>query len=413
MKPTQKKSECAIIDYANQSFSADDIISFLNSKTQTAIKIIKQSVIENMLCITIPKHDFAQVIQQNGKSYNGIPLLISPMEYGKHRNEMPIISKYFHDHFYNDYLDLSDSKDRGFPMNLNYYKDFQFTLFYLGAISRRENAKIVKLNLDKNNIHRSSSLKYVKTYLPFIQSISLKNNEIADQEILDHLKQEGINILINDNDNDFDYYSEEEQEEEEEEGYDQEEEIPKNDMYHQAIPEESFRSLDHTPAPSTVKYERKEIYDFVNAFNESFIKFSNMRDFYSDDAFFSITFPQLSRHSILSDLFSNNSNLRFNSNPVQIFGSDKIEEFIDEKFKTNFEVSNLDFHVQFVSKIFFAVIITGTFSSKLSTNQPLLFSRSLVVIGKNGYLMITNDNISFYPKEPDQGRNKGKFQKRY
>lgn len=200
-----------------------------------------------------------------------------------------------------------------------------------------------------------------------------------------------------DNDTDKGGYNEEEEEEE-----DEYQKLKKGDLldqHHQAAPSKSYRSLDHTPAQSMVnpEYKVKEVHPFIDAFIKYYNENSTyLPEFYTQDAAFSLTFKKVPRDSVVAVLFEDNRNLFYHQRKQPVLGGNAILTFLQSKFRKGSNLTEKSRKIQFVSDLFFAVNIYGTMDIYKDENDMLTvnFAKTLVVIGKNGKLLITNDHLA-------------------
>ena len=216
----------------------------------------------------------------------------------------------------------------------------------------------------------------------------------------------------NDEEEENDDENDDEEEEDEDDDDDDEEEDDDNeyerlkegdDENHSAAPDkdvlDKIKKIDFTPVKSSIdpNFRSKEVYPFIDAFimayndNSSFLP-----EFYTEDAVFSLTFKKMPRNSEVSALFEDNRNMKFHPKIPPVSGGQNILDFLKTKFGRGSELEATDKHVQFVSRLLFAVNIKGTINLYKTDGEMKTVKcvKTLVVIGRGGKLLIANDHLA-------------------
>jgi hypothetical protein len=125
--------------------------------------------------------------------------------------------------------------------------------------------------------------------------------------------------------------------------------------------------------------------------------------FYADDACFSLFFGKLGGE--WGHLFASNRNLtmRRGGDIPQIYGSSAIIGKLGTLFEDGLKLRNVTTHIVVVCDLFYAVSMYGVLSIK---TKNLAMMRSMVVIGHNRRLFITNDVISLRYDQGIRARSK-------
>lgn len=419
-RPTQNydKPNSVIIDYSKK-FESSEVENFLISELQ--IQPLKSSERDNMLCLSLKKDDCNKVLNFNGHAYKGVTLFISFIDFKTFQQTMSTLISYFIKHTKGKTIDLSNSHDNSFPLNLNYVKHFQFALFTLAVYARDSNFDITKIDLNNNNISSIKPLENANVFLPSLKVISLIGNNLDpnSEAILSKLHSKHIRTIINNQDDDnteqsgdddqnensqYDDegngYDEEEMEEEggyeENSQYDDEDLRKGDDENFKAAPSKSFVALNHAPiyTPKIFDYG-PQLLPFIDGFLDVYKRNENeLTTFYTTDAIFSLTFPKMKGTSPLSSLFTINRNLAiFKPKFSQVSGGHAILGLLRQYFPNGFNITRSEISYQLVKSTFLGVTISGEVEI---LSQPLKFAKSLVVIGKNEKFFISNDNLALF-----------------
>ncbi|OHT08850.1 hypothetical protein TRFO_22517 [Tritrichomonas foetus] len=194
----QRENSDIVIDYSRSDFAPDDVVNFLKNELHNEnLNIIHQSTFHGFLCLSVSKEDGTSIIRLNGRSFNNVPLFIAQVAFGRLRENVKNVLEFIRAKIQSgNTIDLSNLREGNFPLNMNYFGDVIFTCFCAGVVARRDHLRIQKVNFDDNGLKNASALSYIKTYLPNIEEISLRNNPLdPNEKVLQNLKNSRIRII--------------------------------------------------------------------------------------------------------------------------------------------------------------------------------------------------------------------------
>jgi hypothetical protein len=311
------------------------------------------------------------VVNLNGRQYSGITLFIcryDPTAYGP---ILPALRSYFESHFDGTTVDLSNLRANSFPLNLSYFRDFEFCLCFLAATFRRTGKSVTILNLESNKIRNLNALDQVRIFLPTLQAVRIGGNPIDDAHSAQRLQQNAGIQIITDLDSDSGI-------------------------------SDSVESFSATVSAPTVADARIEC---LTPFVEHLIKLSSSdiaqtSALYATDACFSVLCGKLS--SEWHQLFPGNRNLTHAAAHAipQVTGASAIARHLKSLFPTGIRIEGLVIRASVVSNLFYSVNLYGTATAD---GRSLEMMRALVVVGRDGRLQIANDVLSLrYPERTER-----------
>lgn len=400
-KPQRDKNEMTVvIDCMGKEFQDNEILDFLHQQVSKREQITptpqKTTKINNILYALYSNiKETNAMIQLNGITYQDTKLFISNINFTKLKDELDKITTYFKTHYHreNQSIDLSDLRGNKVALNLNYVHDMEFGMFYLGALTRQNRIPVKIINLSNNNIHHLNGMDQVRVYFPFLATIILSNNPVEDEsEISKFLSGYDVQLTPStsapaQNKPPINFA----QQTQPEPVFNVEEDEA------QEIPDIMKHSIDMTPKiPDLPVFEDSRINDIKplidHIISTSKTNIGMLESIYDQNAVFSLTFPTASGNSPLKKLFSMNRNLTFpKCHSVQVFTTPKV---IVSNLSKNFP-QGLDCQVEqqkfvVIKDQFFA----GTVHGKLILEgHNFRFSRSLLIIGKDGKLLVLNDHL--------------------
>jgi hypothetical protein len=286
------------------------------------------------------------------------------------------LRQHFKTHLNGTTMDLSNLSASSLHLQLNYYRDLDFLICFLGASIRRTGQRIEVLSLENNRIRKCEALTRIKIYLPDLRTLKMGGNAIEDPSPLDRLAHRARIEVVTD------AAAPAESPDESDDADEQSVEESDSDKPEASVPAISSPADD----PRTLCV--KPWLDRLIAQSETDIRGTG--SFYAEDACFSIFFGKLGME--WGHLFASNRNLKMRGTGVpQICGKEEISEKLGTLFEGGFRLLNVTTRVGVVSGLFYAVSMYGIASINA---KNLAMMRSMVVVGHNRRLFITNDVIS-------------------
>jgi hypothetical protein len=379
-----------LIDYAGAPLDESALLDFLHSAAPSPPVPKNVSSSEKLIRVTYnTKQEMESVIHQTGQQFENVTIFICQYDPSTYDPMLRSLRQHFKTHLTGRTMDLSDVSGSSLRLHLNYYRDLDFLICFLGVTLRRGKKTVEILSLENNRIRKIEALSRIKIYLPELKVLRLGGNEIEDEEQLDNLRRSAeIEIKVEKEEE-----RESENEAEGEEEGDEEEDDP-------GRREELAHSVVWTPArsahPAPVVVAEDPRIACVKPWIDRLIaqSASNIRQtasFYVEDACFSMLFGKLGRE--WAHLFPLNRNLTVprGSKVQQIWGNQEIAEKLGELFENGFTLENVTTRVAVVCDLFYAVTI---FATAIIDGKTLAMMRSMVVVGHNRRLFIANDVIS-------------------
>ena len=392
----------AIIDCGGD-YNEDDLIDFLNGLSEerynTKLNFVNKSSIQGMFCLLFSNHrDLKHLLELNGAKFNGRNLFITQLFWEKYTSQLEPLKKYFMDHYESGVFDFTDMQKNFSKLFFKYYPDFQFLLFYLGVLIRRDSLKCSTVDFTRNNIPQLSLFRNINVFLPKLKKLILDKNPISNTDEISSILP-GITVKYNSltfggdqyelDENGYpdvtkskrEYSDENESEESERNQY-----SSRNYSDHSNYSEDSDQEEEKEPKESQLSEIKSFLLDFLAQSKDSL---SSIHSFYSSNAAYSFLIRSIHAGEDLFQLKDFNQNLAYQSPKSSVTVGDvnialKQYSIFDGSF--DFDIETM--HCNKVENLFYVVTMNGKVQIK---GNSFHLDRTLTLVGENGILLISND----------------------
>ena len=301
-----------------------------------------------------------------GRDFEGNVILVSRFLKDKHMNLIKDVVEYMGNHYDADekLIDFSSLRENRLKLNLNFYIEMEFCLFVLGVAARHHGVEVEVLDISNNNIHNLSSCQNIRVFLPSLRKLVASGNPISKFPRFGEEVELVADGFANQGGQDVDPGTVE---------------IMSHGLEWKSARKDAAERAPQQKAAAPVDPRVGCLEPFLDYFVKvSDGQWSNLAGCYTQDACFSLLAGKLNKDSFGS-IFKYISNRAFKNTNVVFTGRNDVRDKQKEIFPDG-------------------VKMTGTIT--IAGNE-LQFIRSLVVVGRDGRLQISNDNLSL--RAPPRG----------
>jgi len=362
-----EKEKIGIVIDSGHDFDQEGLCSFIRNEIKKRMKEEKEIEFQKnkseLICLASDNRINKTILKLNGIKYNEQKLYITEYNFDKYPGISKNLKLYFKNHYNDGDEDLQSLSSSFSEINLNYFRDFQYVMYLLGAESRKHQIEIKSINLSSNNIKKTDYFSVISVFLPDLTSIKLNGNGIPVEELSSSFMS-SYNVEFN------------------------------GKTYNENFEDQSTDEDDVQVIPPATAHLS---YPEIDMFMEYYLlaaakKIESIGDLYADDAQFAFYFPKVPSGSPLFSLFENNYNYALKSR-APIRGKKAIIEILKSLFPNNFLPAINNNSVNLVDGIFYSVTISGT-TSICSTE--VCFIRTIIIVGIDGQLKISNDTFGIF-----------------
>jgi hypothetical protein len=362
-----------MVDYCGLPLDESSVLDFLHSEVESdsppSPEIVADPSPDRLLRVTYSsKSDMDAVVKLNGRQFAGTPLFICRYDPSTYDPLLPQLRAYFESHFDGTTVDLSNLRANSLPLNLGYFRDFEFCLCLLGATLRRSRRSAHVLNLAHNNIRNLNALDQVKVFLPALHTVRIAGNPV-DASAVQRLQQTArVEVVTEEPDSEIG-----------------------------SPPPPAPRGAIEVAGGDPRTECLLPLVEFLVRASASDV--SATGGCYASDACFSVLCGKLG--SEWKQLFPGNRNLVHPGSHAiaQVSGAAAIGARLKELFPTGLKLTDVVVHAAVVSVVFYAINLYGTATAD---GKSLVMMRAMAVVGRAGRLQIANDVLSL--RYPDRGR---------
>ena len=314
-----------------------------------------------------------------GRDYEGNVILVSRFLKDKHMNLIKDVVEYMGNHYDADekLIDFSSLRENRLKLNLNFYMEMELCLFVLGVAVRHHGVDVEVLDISNNNIHNLSSCQNIRVFLPNLRKLVASGNPISKFPRFGDELELVADGFENQGGQDVDPGTAEIM------SHGIEWKSARREAAEQRAPEPKAAE----PADPRVSCLEPFIDYFVKASDG---QWNSLAGCYTQDACFSLLAGKLNKENF-GAIFKYISNRAFKNTNMVFTGRNEVRDKQKEIFPDGVKMTIKRKNLQVVSNLFFAVSLSGTISV---AGNELQFIRSLVVVGRDGRLQISNDNLS-------------------